>query len=411
MFWLKTILAIVMGYLIGSLSPAYLLGKILKGIDIREYGSKNAGAMNAFHLLGIKAGITTFLFDLIKGLLAMVVAYLLLFGLSFDINYFSGLPFFIICLAGFVAILGHDFPFYMNFRGGKGAATAGGIMLFLLFLLFQPHWFTTPITETPGAIPSIIIAFFGLSIILISGSANLAAFIGYPLFITSLLFFNRGPITYALIFFVVYSLVIALINIFTRAGKLKGDLKFAKVRKGEIKIYRKIIRFTSLIFPIAYFWLPKTGICWLVGSFLALFLVLEFVKKTKVGRALYKKGEAKISGYTLFLTAALFTVLLFEKEVAIIALIFAAVGGNAAVLLGIPFGKRKLIASKTLEGTIACLASCFLAGLIVKPFLEVGFLLIMAGAAAATLVELFSGRYDNLTMAPLAALAMTFFKI
>jgi len=233
----------------------------------------------------------------------------------------------------------------------------------------------------------------------------LAFFTFYLALIVSTLIFNFSPITIALVFFAAYSLLISLIDILVTGG-LKKNLKFAK-RKAKIKLYRKAIRFAALIFPILYFWFSKTIIIWLIVAFLVLFLVLDFARKTKLGKLLYKKGEAKVSGFTLFLIAALFTVLIFGKEIAILALVFAAIGDNMAVLIGIPFGKKKLIGKKTLEGAVACLASCFLAGLIVMAFLEVPLLIVILGAFAATLTELFSGYYDNLTIAPFAAAVMS----
>ena len=277
-------------------------------------------------------------------------------------------------------------------------------MIFLLFLLLRPY-FHLPLTQIPGAIPLLIIAFFVIAIFLITGSLTLAFFTFYLALIVSTLIFNFSPITIALVFFAAYSLLISLIDILVTGG-LKKNLKFAK-RKAKIKLYRKAIRFAALIFPILYFWFSKTIIIWLIVAFLVLFLVLDFARKTKLGKLLYKKGEAKVSGFTLFLIAALFTVLIFGKEIAILALVFAAIGDNMAVLIGIPFGKKKLIGKKTLEGAVACLASCFLAGLIVMAFLEVPLLIVILGAFAATLTELFSGYYDNLTIAPFAAAVMS----
>ena len=391
------IVTIIIGYLLGSISPAYILGKLRKGIDIRKYGSKNAGTMNAFHVLGKSAGITTLVFDSVKGILAILIAYLLLIGTKFSPASLTGTPFLVMCLAGLAAILGHDFPFYMQFRGGKGAATAGGIMaLLIIILLFQPYW--------SGTIPVIIITCFGLAIFFITGSVNLTAFICYPAFIVALLITTPGPITTAFCLFTAYSLITSIINM-VQKGKL--DVRLAKPKEGELKLWRKILKFASLVFPILYFWLNKKYILIIIGAFLMIFLVLEFVRVKKKILGLYKKSESKISGFIWYLLGALITTALFPKEIAILALIFAAVGDNFAILLGIPFGRTKLFRQKTVQGTIACLASSFLAGLMAMPFLNVSLLIIIVGSAAATLAELFSGFYDNLTMAPVSALVMS----
>jgi len=98
------LLSIIIGYAIGSLSPAYFLGKVLKNVDIREVGDKNAGTSNVYKVLGIIPAIITATYDLSKGLLAMLVASLI------------GVPEPIIYLSGLAAIVGHVFPFYLNFR-------------------------------------------------------------------------------------------------------------------------------------------------------------------------------------------------------------------------------------------------------------------------------------------------------
>ncbi|MET3616439.1 glycerol-3-phosphate acyltransferase PlsY [Peptoniphilus olsenii] len=112
------IIVFVISYLIGSISGAYIIGKIFLNKDIRKYGSGNAGTTNAMRVLGKKAGILTFLIDFLKG---VFVAFLI--NILFSRNY--------VPLSIFAAVLGHDFPFYMNFKGGKGVATTLGALAFL----------------------------------------------------------------------------------------------------------------------------------------------------------------------------------------------------------------------------------------------------------------------------------------
>ena len=110
------------GYCLGLFQTSYILGK-LHGIDIRNYGSGNAGTTNMMRTMGTKAGLLTFAGDCLKCVLAIVLVCLFL-GKSHE----EMLPLLSIYTAAGV-ILGHNFPFYMNFRGGKGiAATAGLIM-------------------------------------------------------------------------------------------------------------------------------------------------------------------------------------------------------------------------------------------------------------------------------------------
>ena len=404
---IASIIAIVLGYLIGSISPAYILGKLMRGIDIREYGTKNAGATNAFRVLGKTAGIITLVFDLGKSVLAMFIAYLLLFGNKFDINVFIGMPFAIMCLAGFAAILGHDFPFYMQFRGGKGAASAWGAFLTLI-VLFILKGNSLGVPWVAGA-PLFILIFFALSIIIITKSAHLAIFISFPLSVIGLLMLRTDAISIAISLFFLYITIISVTEIIRKKG-LRNDMKFAE-KKQEIKIWRKALRFIFLIFPVVYFWLDKNIILIALGVIILIFTIFDFtkIKQNKIIKALYKEAEVKMkfSGITLFLIGAFITTLFFHRDIAILAMVFAAVGDNFAVLFGIPFGRRKIFREKSIEGTIACLATSFIVGLIFMPFLNVNFILVIFGALAATIAELFSGIYDNITMAPLAALIIT----
>ena len=116
------------GYVFGLFQTAYFYGKA-HGIDIRQYGSGNSGTTNALRVLGTRAGLIVLLGDCLKCILAVVIVRLLFGSAHHDMIY-------LLCLyAGAGAVLGHNFPFYMGFRGGKGiAATAG------LILSFHPYF-------------------------------------------------------------------------------------------------------------------------------------------------------------------------------------------------------------------------------------------------------------------------------
>lgn len=115
------LIVLAMGYLIGAFQTGYIYGK-LHGIDIREHGSGNAGATNTLRTLGAKAGAITFLGDCLKGILAVFLA-AHFFGGNFD-----GDPRILELYAGLGAVLGHNFPFYLKFKGGKGIACTAGIV-------------------------------------------------------------------------------------------------------------------------------------------------------------------------------------------------------------------------------------------------------------------------------------------
>ncbi len=120
-----------MGYLFGSINPAYIISKI-KGFDIREKGSGNAGASNTAMVIGKKAALVVALFDIFKAYIAVIIASSLFPHLRLAKT-----------VTGVSCILGHIFPFMMHFHGGKGLASLGGFILglntklFLYLLLFE----------------------------------------------------------------------------------------------------------------------------------------------------------------------------------------------------------------------------------------------------------------------------------
>lgn len=125
MMILARIFCLAGGYLCGLLQTSYIYGR-LNGIDIREYGSGNAGTTNALRVLGKKAGLVVFLGDVFKAIIAAVVVRLIMKGI------YPNEVYMFIAYAGFGVVLGHNFPFYLKFKGGKGiAATAGVVLGFL----------------------------------------------------------------------------------------------------------------------------------------------------------------------------------------------------------------------------------------------------------------------------------------
>ncbi|UFJ43274.1 glycerol-3-phosphate 1-O-acyltransferase PlsY [Brevibacillus humidisoli] len=115
MNWLASL---VISYLLGSISFSYLLGKKLAGIDIRTQGSGNAGATNTLRVLGTGPAIVVLILDAVKGLAAMGAAHWLT----------DGNPV-VYAFAGIFAIIGHNWPLFFGFRGGKGIATALGVSI------------------------------------------------------------------------------------------------------------------------------------------------------------------------------------------------------------------------------------------------------------------------------------------
>ncbi len=114
---------IILAYLMGSVSSSIILGRLVYGIDVREYGSKNPGANNTQRVLGWKMGLLVLAFDIIKGAAAASLVFFLPFPR--ETNGFVGTQ----IVFGFAAILGHVFPVFHKFKGGKGVATMCGVLL------------------------------------------------------------------------------------------------------------------------------------------------------------------------------------------------------------------------------------------------------------------------------------------
>ena len=168
----NTVIAIIAGYLLGSIPSAYIAGRLKKGVDIREFGGGNMGALNVIREIGWSAGIIVLLVDFSKGILAIFIARWL--GLS--------LPW--ILVTGFAAVAGHNWPVFLKFRGGKGGVTIMGVLLALVPLEFLSGFAVTAIvviiTSNPALGMGIGLAFIPLFIWWYNGSALL---IGYSIFL------------------------------------------------------------------------------------------------------------------------------------------------------------------------------------------------------------------------------------
>lgn len=125
------IICLAVGYGFGMIQSAFIVGKLFGKIDIREYGSGNAGMTNVARVMGAKAGSAVFAVDVIKAILAFVICSLIFDGSGSFISGTSPLPG---LYAGLGVILGHDFPVYLKLRGGKGAASTLGVILCTNFI-------------------------------------------------------------------------------------------------------------------------------------------------------------------------------------------------------------------------------------------------------------------------------------
>ena len=116
---MNTVILILLAYLLGSIPSALWIGKLFYKIDIREHGSGNLGGTNTFRTLGVKAGLIVSIMDILKGTAATILPLLPFFAVS-DIH-----P----LILGVIAVIGHMYPIFANFKGGKAVATSGGVLL------------------------------------------------------------------------------------------------------------------------------------------------------------------------------------------------------------------------------------------------------------------------------------------
>lgn len=136
------LLILLLSYLVGSIPPSYLVGKIFHGVDIRDQGSGNVGGANAIRLFGKKFGLAAGLFDILKGTAMVLIMESMSNETTIETGYLASQPN-LMATAGFLTIVGHSFSLFLRFKGGKGGATTAGVVLaldpisgFILILLW-----------------------------------------------------------------------------------------------------------------------------------------------------------------------------------------------------------------------------------------------------------------------------------
>lgn len=164
---LARVLCLLIGYGLGSISTSYLYGKA-RGIDVREHGSGNAGTTNTLRVMGRKAGAIVLAGDMLKTFFAILLTWLIFHWFFPDMDYLLRI------YTGAGVILGHDYPFYMKFKGGKGIACSGAMILSF-------YW---------GIIPAEVVIFFG--IFFLTHFVSLASIFMYLGFMAQLLIFGQS---------------------------------------------------------------------------------------------------------------------------------------------------------------------------------------------------------------------------
>jgi len=204
---LGNILLLLGAYLLGSIPTAVWIGKFFYKTDVREYGSGNAGATNTFRVLGKKAGIPVLVIDILKGFAAVNIAYLSHYTESS--NQFINLQ----LVLGIASLVGHIFPIFASFRGGKGIATLLGIILAV-------HPYSAMISISIFIVVLLITKYVSLG--------SMMAAIAFPI-IVILVFETKTPSL------VIFSILIAIMVLITHQKNIERLLRREESKANLVK--------------------------------------------------------------------------------------------------------------------------------------------------------------------------------
>ena len=208
------IVVTIIAYLLGSISFSVIISKKMAGFDVREKGSGNAGTTNVLRTVGKKASIITLVCDILKGVVAILVAYVA--GLIMKDSVDKAL---LIQLAGIAVILGHTFPIFFGFKGGKGIATALGVLM-------MTNWNI-----------GLICLVFALVLMILTRMVSLGSIAAAVLFPVLIIFM---PHTAYLVDgnYIIYSILLAVLVVFNHRANVKrlltgteNKIDFKKLKK------------------------------------------------------------------------------------------------------------------------------------------------------------------------------------
>ena len=191
------VITAIIAYLIGSVNFSVILSKKMAGFDVREKGSGNAGTTNMLRSVGKKAAALTLLCDVLKGVVAILIA--MLIGWAFKIENQSLL----VQIAGIAVVLGHTFPIFFGFKGGKGVATSLGILI-------MSNWQI-----------GLICLVFGVLLIALTRMVSLGSCAAAVLFTVLTLFITDNYIVTQGSGYLIYSIILAVIVLFNHRSNIK----------------------------------------------------------------------------------------------------------------------------------------------------------------------------------------------
>ena len=389
--------AVLIGYLLGSLLPCYLIGRA-RGIDLRTLGDGNLGTTNASKYLGKPIGVVEAIWDLSKGLVAMLIAARVLH-----------VPEPWVFLSGLMAIVGHRYPFYVRFRGGRGYATATGLLFASVGITLSRGWLSA------SEVIILALAYGGLAFIY-HGRTVPNVFL-LPVYLAALVWRSRSAPDVWFDLFVLAIIAFVWVNA-VRTMRREHILGLHEETRSRLKEIRVLLRPLALAFPVLYLFVDKGTMLILVGSVAAVFVLIDVLRllSRRVNVAVLRKAsffyrpneEHTFSSATLFLVGSFITLFLFTKPVASTALVYVIVGDLLAKYAGLEHGRTAVFASRTLEGSLMYFIACAVAGFIWAHFVVIGQLAYLVGALAAAVTEMLPWEInDNFAVPIISGAVMT----
>jgi glycerol-3-phosphate acyltransferase PlsY len=383
--------SILVGYLIGSILPAYFIGRLRK-VDIRTIGTKNPGTLNLYHLFGLLPAVLNAIYDCLKGVAAILIAQSI------------GAQFACAQIAGLAAIVGHIFPFYLSFRGGQGVGSATGIMLFYLM-----KYTSTDIRflYTLGFLLIIVLVFY-----YVTKRGALVGMIVLPVLCCVIFITNPNS---------AYNIWLSLIAAHVVMIAILNTAKFRLIQIHDETFkshwWRIVLRPCAVIFVVLYYYWPQRALLVFVGSIALLFILVDVIRfvlnqanvlfTVRIKNFLKQAESRRFSSMTMFLVAAFIVILVFKQDIAVAALTFLIFGDIFSKIYGLGFGRHRLF-DKTVEGSLAYLGGALICAYILYTSLQISLLMLVIGAIAATIAEFMPlGIDDNFTVGIVSGAVMT----
>ena len=354
---LRIVLSGSAAYLLGSISPAYFLGKILKGVDVRD---------------PFPAAITAAV-DLSKGIAAVLIA-----------EHLLNLPAVWLLVPAWMAMLGHIFAFCLRFRGGGGMVTAAGICLFSCAVSIVQGSFA----------PDRLVAVLIVAALVFSASRSgdltcLAAF------------FFLGIVTPLEMGFAPRAVLIFSLSLYCFALAVRSTVirrVFVIDPEIEMKWWRVIARPFALLFIPIDLLFGRTTLLFLMAGIGVILIgtdIFRMLSRHQLQQLFKKKEIKRFSSMTSFVVAIFLIFLVFPGVIPYLGLAFITVGDLFSKIIGIKFGKVRLFRDRTLEGSLGFLAGSFMAGWVIYMLRPVPLYAVIAGPLFAAAVELFSMDLDD----------------